>query len=179
MLKKTRVRTLMDSQHVKVSETLVKSARLYICDIFWSLWKKTSSGNSLLVVSIILILFVNILTHDDKYSVSVKASALRNQFKCNYLKIKKKNWNFLCISKIYIRFGILWKKRWVSEVICFINFRFQKQELLKCRKNSVSEHLWTVKILKRPKDSLNLHGTIFVIFFKHSERISAGKILFQ
>ena len=34
MLKKTRVRTLMDSQHVKVSETLVKSARLYICDIF-------------------------------------------------------------------------------------------------------------------------------------------------
>ena len=34
MLKKTRVRTLMDCQHVKMSETLVKSARLYICDIF-------------------------------------------------------------------------------------------------------------------------------------------------
>ena len=94
MLKKTRVRTLMDCQHVKMSETLVKSARLYICDIFWSLWKKTSSGNSLLVVSIILILFVNILTHDDKYSVSVKASVLRNQFKCSYLKIKKKKLKF-------------------------------------------------------------------------------------
>ena len=179
MLKKTRVRTLMDSQHVKVSETLVKSARLYICDIFWSLWKKTSSGNSLLVVSIILILFVNILTHDDKYSVSVKGVPYATNSNAIISKSKKKNWNFLCISKIYIRFGILWKKRWVSEVICFINFRFQKQELLKCRKNSVSEHLWTVKILKRPKDSLNLHGTIFVIFFKHSERISAGKILFQ
>ena len=29
----------------------------------------------------------------------------------------------------------------------------------------MSEHLWRVKMLKGPKDCLNLHGTIFLIFF--------------
>ena len=90
MPKKPRVRILMDSHHVKVSETLLKYAMQYFCHIFWSLCMKIISKNSVLVVSEILRLFVNILTPDDKYSVSVKASALRNQFKCNYLKIKKK-----------------------------------------------------------------------------------------
>ena len=74
MPKKIRVRNLMDSQHVNVSERLLKSARQYFCHIFWSLWKKISSKNSVLVVSEILRLFVNILTPDDKYSLSVKAS---------------------------------------------------------------------------------------------------------
>ena len=74
MRKKIRVRTFMDSQHVKVSERLLKSARQYFCHIFWSLWKNMSSKNSLLVVSEILRLFVNILTPDEKYSLSVKAS---------------------------------------------------------------------------------------------------------
>ena len=74
MRKKTRVRTLMDSQHVKASKTLLKSARQYFCHIFWSLWKKISSKNSFLEVSEILRLFVNILTPDEKYSLSVKAS---------------------------------------------------------------------------------------------------------
>ena len=74
MTKKPRVRTIMDSQDVKVHERLPKSARQYFCQIFWLLWKKISSRNSVLVVSEILRLFVNILTPDDKYSLSVKAS---------------------------------------------------------------------------------------------------------
>ena len=74
MNRKTRIRTLINSQHVKGSETLLKSARQYFCHIFWSLWKEISSKNSVLVVSTILTLFVNILTTDDKYSLFVKAS---------------------------------------------------------------------------------------------------------
>ena len=74
MDKKPRVRTLMDSQHVKGSETLHKSARKYFSHIFWSLWKKINSKNFFLVVSEILTLLVNIVTPDDKYSVPVKAS---------------------------------------------------------------------------------------------------------
>ena len=31
--------------------------------------------------------------------------------------------------------------------------------------NHVSEHLWTVNMSNRPKDSVNLDGSIFVIFF--------------
>ena len=73
MPKKPRVRTLKESQHVKGSEKLLKSARQNFCHIFWSLWKEISSKNSVLVVSEILRLFFNILTPNDKYSLSVKA----------------------------------------------------------------------------------------------------------
>ena len=41
---------------------------------FCIFWKKFISKSSLLVVSEILRLFVNILTLDDEYSLSVKAS---------------------------------------------------------------------------------------------------------
>ena len=74
MPKKPRVRTLMDSQHVKGSGTLLKSARQKFCFSFSSLWKKISPKNSGLVASLILRLFVNIFTPDDKYSFTVKAS---------------------------------------------------------------------------------------------------------
>ena len=73
MQKKPSVRTLMESQDVKESEILLKSARKYFCHIFWSLLKEISSKNSVLVVSEMLRLFVNILTPDDKYCLSVKA----------------------------------------------------------------------------------------------------------
>ena len=76
MPKKPRLRTLMDSQHVKGSETLHKSAQQYFCHIFWSLWKKISSKNSVLVVSENFRLFVNILKPDDKYFLSVKYEPL-------------------------------------------------------------------------------------------------------
>ena len=65
----------MDSQHLKTSETLLKSAQQYFYHIFWSLSKKITTKNSVLVVFEILRLFVNILTPNDKYSLSVKASA--------------------------------------------------------------------------------------------------------
>ena len=74
MPKKPRVKTLMDSQHVKGSGRLIQSAQQYFCHIFWSLWNEISSKNSVLVVSEILRLFVNILTPDGKYSLSVKAT---------------------------------------------------------------------------------------------------------
>ena len=74
MVKKPRGRTLMDNQHVKGSQRLLKSAWQYFCHIFWSLLNETSSKNFVLVVSEILRLFVNILALDGKYSLLVKAS---------------------------------------------------------------------------------------------------------
>ena len=47
-------------------------------------------------------------------------------------------------------------------------------------RNRVSEDLWTVSMLKGlkgPHHSLNLHGSIFVIFFDHSERKSVRATL--
>ena len=63
-------------------------------------------------------------------------------------------------------------------MISFWNDRLEKPELLKCPKNSVSEHLWTDNMLKGPKHYLNLHGSIFVIFFDHIEQKSSPKSLF-
>ena len=79
MPKKLRVRTLMESEHVKVPERMLKSAQQSFCNIFWSLRNQISSKNYFLVVSEILRLFFNILTPDQKYSLSVKASVPRNQ----------------------------------------------------------------------------------------------------
>ena len=70
------------------------------------------------------------------------------------------------------------KKIWAAEMISYRNYRVEKAELLKWTKNLVWEHLSTVKMLKDPKHCLNLHGSIFVIFFDHSERKSAPKTLF-
>ena len=50
--------------------------------------------------------------------------------------------------------------------------------LLKYRKSRVSEHLWTVKMLKCPKQFKSLYCTIFLKFFDHSETKYAPKILF-
>ena len=74
MPKKPRLRTLTDIQYVKVSETLSKTVWQYFCHVVWSFRKEISSENSVLVVSEILKLFVNILTPDEKNSLSVKAS---------------------------------------------------------------------------------------------------------
>ena len=74
MPKKPHVRTFMDSQHVKGSETLHKSEKQYFCHSFWSLWKKNSSKNSVIALSEILRLFFNVLTPNHKYSLSLKGS---------------------------------------------------------------------------------------------------------
>ena len=74
MPKKPRSRTFLESQHVKGSEALHKSGRQYFCHIFWSLLNEIISKNSVLVVSVILRLFVNILEPDNQYYLSVKTS---------------------------------------------------------------------------------------------------------
>ena len=74
MPKKPLVRTLMDNQHVKGSETLFKSELHYFYYIFWSFRKKISSENYVLGVSEILRLFLSILTPNEMYCLSVKRS---------------------------------------------------------------------------------------------------------
>ena len=73
MPKKQRVRTVMESQHVKVSQRLLKSARQYFCHIF-SIIREGYQLHEFCGSSMWnLRLFVSILTRDEKYSFSVKA----------------------------------------------------------------------------------------------------------
>ena len=162
----------MDSQYVKGSETLLKSARQCFSDIFWSLSEKISPFNSFLEVSEILRLFVSILTTENKYILSVKGNVQRNQFKIDYLKTENffSIFFFFWISGIFIKFWMLSKKSWASQVISYWNYRLEKAELLKSPKNPVSEYLLTVNMLKSRNHCLNLHSSVFVIFFDHSQR---------
>ena len=70
MPKEPCIRTLMESQHVEGSETLLKSGRKYICHFFDHSGKRISSKNPVLVVHEILRLLVNILTPDVVFSLS-------------------------------------------------------------------------------------------------------------
>ena len=89
MPNKHRVRTLMDSQRVKGSKTLLKFVRQGFDVIFWSLQKNFFSKNFVSVVSEILGHSVNILTLDDSYSLSIKVIVEGNQLKHNYLQNTK------------------------------------------------------------------------------------------
>ena len=73
-------------------------------------------------------------------------------------------WILFCISKIYIKFRILWKQRWASKVIFFLIYRLQKAGLLTCRKSPVSEHLRKGNILKGRKHCL-ISTTVFLSYF--------------
>ena len=67
--KKRRFRVSFDSQHVKASETLLKSAWEYFYHISSSLWREMVGKMSPLVKFEILGVFVNTLTVADKYPV--------------------------------------------------------------------------------------------------------------
>ena len=69
MSKKPRFRTPFDSQHVKGSQTLVKSAWHQFYHIFSPLWAKLTWIISLLVICQILGHFRNTLTANEKYSL--------------------------------------------------------------------------------------------------------------
>ena len=67
--KKQCLRTSLESQHVKASETIVKSAWDYFYQIFLSIWNEIIWKRSPSVKFEILGGFVNTLTADDKYPV--------------------------------------------------------------------------------------------------------------
>ena len=102
-----------------------------------------------------------------------------NPTKWNEIISKSKNiFRSFFIFGFYIEFELLWKKGWASQAISFSNYRLEKVGFLKCLRSLVSEHLWTVTMLKVPKDCLNLHGSIFVIFFDNFEKNQLEKFCF-
>ena len=68
----------------------------------------------------------------------------------------------------------------VQTILSFVLSRkiiLEIARLLKCLKSPVSALLWTVNMLKCPKDCLSQHGRIFVLFFDLSGIKSARKVL--
>ena len=179
MPKKTCVRTLIGSQHVKAFERLLKSARHYFSHIFLN----TLEENQIKKVCFGSIWNLETVCYhiDTRWKVFClsKTDCLAQPIQIQLPQNKKIVFCvFCCISGIYIKFGILWKKRWASKMISFWKNRLEKAGLLRCLKGRVSEHIWIVNMLKGRKDCLNLHRSFFVKFFHHSERNLAWKIQF-
>ena len=144
MPKKPCVRILMDSQYVKRAKRSYKSARQCFCHIFWSLWRGTTWKNSLLVVSEILRLFVNILKPVLQVFSLSKSECLTQTVQMQLSQYQKIFPQFFLLFHNLHKIFNTWKNRWTSEVISFWNCRLQKVDLLKSPKFHVSEHLWTV-----------------------------------
>ena len=96
MFKKLCFRKPFESQHAKVSEILLKSGWQQFCHIFQSLWKRLTLKMSVLVISEILGLFVNILTADDSYSPRKKEN-LRQPIQMQLSKKQNLFLNFLLL----------------------------------------------------------------------------------
>ena len=69
---------------------------------------------------------------------------------------------FYCIFEIYTKFWTFCKKIQASERMYFRNYRLQKVWLLKCLKSLVSEHSWTVNMLKGTIHCWNLQESSFI-----------------
>ena len=69
MSKNSQIRGPLDKQHGKRSRALLKSASQHFYHIHWSLTRKLSWKNSLLLTCQILVLLVNTLDVDERYPV--------------------------------------------------------------------------------------------------------------
>ena len=115
MSKNSCFRTLLGSQHVKGSQTLVKSTWENFYHILSPLWGNLVSKMSPLVIYEILGVFVNALAVDDKYPLRNCVNlSLSIQTKL-YKKATKKFLSILCsIIGIYIKFQRFCKISWLS-----------------------------------------------------------------
>ena len=119
---------------------------------------------SLLVIFEVLGLFANTLNVDDKYflpksknlpqPIQMQLPNQQKSFPECFAPFLKSTSNFLIFSK----------KRWPSQLLYSWNYRLSITWLDKYLKSPVSEHRFSVNMLKGPKGCWNLHGGTFIIF---------------
>ena len=101
--------------------TLLKPASQQIYQIYWSLWSKLSSKKPLLVIDKILLLLVNTLTTDDKYSL-LNSDNLTQPIPMLISKKEENTFYFLFYSSNLDQILNILEKRWPSKLICFRNY---------------------------------------------------------
>ena len=91
------------------------------------------------------------------------------QFKSNYLK----NRNFLAACfwsfKIYVKFAMFWKKKWVSHIKYFWSYWLRKICLFKCITGLVSGNPLAVNVLTSPKNCGNIQKRTLILLFRPFE----------
>ena len=109
--KEPRFRTPFDSQQAKGSQTLLKSTPHHFYHIFSSLPEEWGCNMSPLVTCEILVLFLNTLTADDKYSLCNS----KNWHQPIQMQLSKKQRNISAYFHQYMKcrwnVGIFWKNK--------------------------------------------------------------------
>ena len=129
MFKKPRFRTpfhseyakeakLLESQHVKTSETLHESAWKLFYHNFSSLRDRLTCKMSASVICESLGLFVNTLTADDKYFLCNREN-LRQPVQMQLSQKQFFLWTCCWFSEFYIKFWTFWNKRLPSGLAYF------------------------------------------------------------
>ena len=114
MSKKSRFRGHFDRQDGKGDQTMLKFERNQLYHISWSLWRQLFWKQSLLVISKVLRIFVNILTADDKYFL-LNRNNLRHPIQMQLSQKQKAFSEILsAILKYMLNFEHFRKKRWAS-----------------------------------------------------------------
>ena len=172
MPKKSRFGTPFYRQHAKESQRLLKSARQHFSHVFLSLWKKWSWKMSLSVISEILGLS---LTHWLQMTtiLFMKVEIYHNQFKCNYVRKKNFSPHFLIQFWNLNQILNILKKKDDPQSLCV-----PKMWLDKSLKTSVSEHRFTINMVKGTKECRNLYWGTFIQISHYYESNGAGKCLF-
>ena len=110
MSKNPPFRTPFNSQHVKGSQTLAKSAWKQFCQSSSSLWGKLSRNLSLLVICEILGHFVNTFIPGDKHSLRNSENLLQPI----KIQLSRQQKHFSSAYESYVKFRVFGRKRWPS-----------------------------------------------------------------
>ena len=97
MSKKPCFRGPLDKWHGKRAETLLKSERQHLYQIYWSLWRILELKKSLWVICKVLGLFVNPLTANDKDSLLNRGNLLQHFSDAIIWETKNSFLIFFCI----------------------------------------------------------------------------------
>ena len=176
MFKKSCFRGPFNRKHGKWVETLLKSVRQHLYEIYWSFWRQLSWKKSLLVICKMSGLLVNALAVGDKYSllnsdnltqsIHMPLSRKKNFFDQYFSAFLKSRLNFAhCqnnkshAAKIFRKLGL-----WLTY-------------LDKCLKSPVSEVLSKSNMANQPKHCWNLPDSTFIWFIDNFEGNSVAKSL--
>ena len=113
----------------------------------------------------------------------IKVTLLHGCFSCflnctNGTKSRKvadlKNWktlcyNFIAVLEFTLKFEHFENRKWASFLKFFWNYWLQKEWLLKCVKNPISEKVSAVNALMIAKNYWNLQKSTFILLFYYSE----------
>ena len=164
MPKKSPFKGSFKKQHGKCAHTLLKLPSQHLYDIYWSLWRQSTCKRSLLVTCKISRLFPQTLSDDAKFSLFNESNLTEPILMQVSQKKKTFSQFFTAFSKSRLNFEHFQKKRCLSYLRYFRNYRLRKTWLHQCLESPISRDLSESNMVNAFKHCWNLDGRNLTIF---------------